>query len=726
MAVRVEKQDYTRMTLLLLTGAVAAVLFVLLARPVFEGGIYTRDDLANHALPIRHFYAEALQHGDSFLWWPGIFDGVYIHGEGQAGMCHPLHLLLYRFLPLDLAFNAEFMLNYVWVFAGSYLMLRRLVVAPRHAALLGAVVFTFSGFCLQRFVHINAMSVVSHIPWLLWANHVLLTSRNRRVLIWAPAAVALLTGSQFLLGYPQYVWYSIMAEVALALVCMRWWRGWTRPVMLIGAKLLGLAIGMAQLLPTLDALKHSVRQDPSLDFKLAFSLHPLNILQFWSPLLFPGEHFAVADPRGSDGNSYEMRLYAGALCTVAVAWLFVRWKSLRRWRGPALTALLFSAMVFWLATGKYGWIQRLVVSLPVVGVFRCPTRQIVLVHLGLAITATIAFADLTRLARRGRRVEMVRMWPMAVPLLLSVATAALAWWLLRFGDPEWRLDLTNARVALFGTALIGAATAVFVLTARGFTLMAYAAPLLVAFEVAWMGLAGQVWLAAPGDQPTKSISQIAASVPRPSQVVDGRLGFGEFFLPCNAFTLSGYRLTQGYMGLEPGKQLDWDETTFRLGQVGLSYKNGFWSKVSDPMPRVRLLTRVTEREDAAPAVRLIDVKTTAVVDRAVAVDEGPPGEAAITSDRPGAIDIKTRAPGRQLLVLSESYHEGWRATVDGTVTDVARAYGDYMGVPVGGGTHKVSLRFEPGSFTNGLRLTLVGLALTLLWPAAGWLALKKS
>jgi hypothetical protein len=29
----------------------------------------------------------------------------------------------------------------------------------------------------------------------------------------ATAAIALLTGSQLLLGYPQYVWFSLLAEV---------------------------------------------------------------------------------------------------------------------------------------------------------------------------------------------------------------------------------------------------------------------------------------------------------------------------------------------------------------------------------------------------------------------------------------------------------------------------------------------------------------------------------
>ncbi len=40
-----------------------------------------------------------------------VFCGLYIHGKGQVGMAHPLHLLLYATLPLDVALNAEWLLN---------------------------------------------------------------------------------------------------------------------------------------------------------------------------------------------------------------------------------------------------------------------------------------------------------------------------------------------------------------------------------------------------------------------------------------------------------------------------------------------------------------------------------------------------------------------------------------------------------------------------------------
>ena len=88
-----------------LIGCCSAVLFAPLAWPLVTGRVFVFGDLQSFNLPIRHLYQSALEAGDSVLWTPSLFSGFYLHGEGQVGMCHPLHYLLYRFLPLGPAFN---------------------------------------------------------------------------------------------------------------------------------------------------------------------------------------------------------------------------------------------------------------------------------------------------------------------------------------------------------------------------------------------------------------------------------------------------------------------------------------------------------------------------------------------------------------------------------------------------------------------------------------------
>jgi hypothetical protein len=158
-----------------------------------------------------------------------------------------------------------------------------------------------------HFVHPNAVAVIAHIPWLLWAIDVVLVDSRRQRVALATALIALLTGSQLLLGYPQYVWFSLLAETSYAfflettqkyaarsgcdsrMVCNECVgcaaRTWPRVVI---AKGIGLLIGGIQLLPSLDAWLHSARMSADTSFALWGSLHPLNLLQLVAPYLFTG------------------------------------------------------------------------------------------------------------------------------------------------------------------------------------------------------------------------------------------------------------------------------------------------------------------------------------------------------------------------------------------------------------------------------------------------------
>ena len=141
--------------------------------PLLTGQIYVCDDLLNYHLPIRQFYSSCLQNGDAFDWMPGLFSCYFQTGSGQAGTYHPWHWLLYRCLRLETAFNLEVLSSYPFILFGMKLFLQRHFQRP-DAAWLGAIVFTFSGFCTLHFLHPNAIAVVSHIPWLLLCADVIL------------------------------------------------------------------------------------------------------------------------------------------------------------------------------------------------------------------------------------------------------------------------------------------------------------------------------------------------------------------------------------------------------------------------------------------------------------------------------------------------------------------------------------------------------------------------
>ena len=107
------------------------------------------------------------------------------------------------------------------------------------------------------------------------------------------------------------------------------------------------------------------------------------------------------------------------------------------------------------------------------------------------------------------------------------------------------------------------------------------------------------------------------------------------------------------------------------------------------------------------------------------LSETPPGEARLTAQRPGRLEVAIDAPGRQLLVVSESYHSGWRAAVDGASQPVLRVNGDYLGCVVGPGKQNVLLEFRPESLRRGLLASFAGLGLTVATLVCGMAPFRR-
>jgi hypothetical protein len=96
------------------------------------------------------------------------------------------------------------------------------------------------------------------------------------------------------------------------------------------------------------------------------------------------------------------------------------------------------------------------------------------------------------------------------------------------------------------------------------------------------------------------------------------------------------------------------------------------------------------------------------------------GDVNIVEDQPGRIGLRMRSARPLCLFLSERFHAGWQAAVDGRPVSILPA-AVFMALPVGAGEHIVTFAFRPGSFRLGLALTAFGALLILVVPAAACL-----
>ena len=735
-----------------------AGLMLALAAPFLAGRVYVADDLGAYHLPVRDFYARQVAAGGSWDWMPSLHAGFYLTGEGQAGTYHPLHWLLYRLLPLGTAFDLELLLSYPLLAAGMY-RLAKLHTRRRDAALYAAMVFTFAGFNILHFLHPNAVAVVSHLPWLLVAIEASLIGGPRRR-AWARLAVGLLTASQLLLGYPQYVWFSLLAEGAYLA-----WRAQAapRPARAIAAvgfwKMLGLLAGAVQLLPTAEALSESTRStfDPALVG--TGSLHPLNLVQLVAPYLF--------STRVVGQNTHELGLYLGAAPAVIGLWLMAhrsRWGH-RRSAIVAACVLIFAGLV--LAMGEHSGASYLLANVPLANRFRYPVRAIVLVHLALALLASLGLATLLEERRRptSKRSSPNVLW---AAVIASVLLAAI-------GPIVWSDFVASPLLVWTGPVLVGAAALLVHALDRGRRGAAVALVVLTAVDIGAYGLSYAVY---PHTAELKQYVAAASQPPLGSPPTSGTVRIAmNAGVPGRNFgnqpLLAGYSRVDGYTGLVPSKALDYTrDDVLRLAGVswvlepaqhqpeaqargeqpkpqaharGTQHKPDaqargtqhkpeaqareprsvaplirpsatfsrrekgagtpdakargalVWRQIDDPLPRVRLVARGKR-------------------DRA--------GTASLTRDEPGAIDVSTDAATQQLLVINESYHRGWQATINGTPAAVLRVDSDFVGCSAGAGEHRMEFRFRPASLAAGKLLSCLGLSLMMCLTGANLLIIK--
>jgi Bacterial membrane protein YfhO len=679
----------------IVAGSLALLAF--LARPLLTGRVFTMADLASFHLPMRAIYQEGLRSGYVPIWTPSLYAGFYAHGEGQTGMLHPLHLLLYGALPLQVAFNLELLANYVAAFFGMFWLLCRLHLG-RAGALFGALLFAFSGFHLFHFLHLNLVAGSVHIPWLLASLDVVIMEDAPSRRAFGIVAIACVLASEILVGFPQAVWWNLLVGAAFAsLRAFESGRG-RRLISCVFAVVCGVLLGAIQILPTVDLLPHTNRAGVWRAFALDYSLAPLNFLQFWSPYVFEGRTYSPPTPY--DPWTHEYAVYSGAILLVALPWLWIRRTALAPRRRLIVACAAFAVVAFVLALGRYGYLDVALTYLPVVGSFRAPCRYVLLTQLALAVLAAIVFDDLASLhSNLGLRPRDLTL--LCVPLALSVLTAALLSTHLVALDG---VRFARPIVALGGTAIVAAITAAVILSAAG---RRWGLMLLAALTAADLAISGLSYVFATRPQTIDSLLAGLRSAPGPGWRVATPSGWNDLAL------LKGYRIAGGYSGLFQATTLPYTGEQFqRLAGVRGRFGDDFvFSPLADPIARARLLVDVRTSSNPGAEIDRIDIHRTALVAGTVPALSGLPGSATVAVDRPGRIVVNTVAPGRQLLTVSERFDEGWRATQDGRAIPVLRINGDFLGCVIDAGAHEVELRFQPRSFSTGAFVSALGLVM---------------
>ncbi len=375
-------------------------------------------DVFSYFYPYRDYVSQALREGRLPLWNPYLFMGAPLLANSQAAVLYPLHWpLLGLAAPRQVAWS---IVLHLWLAgAGTYFFARRAFGFGRPAAFLAAMLLALGGFLDAQVEHLNQLNASAWLPWLLLCVEGSSTTTGSRGRWGAVLAGAAIVGLILLAGHTQAAYIVLFGAgiygLLQSLPHLRQ-REWAWALRGPGALLLmglgGAALAAAQLLPTLELSRLSVRSG-GLPYNEAasFSLKPTLLFKaFLPPLLWP--------PPFSEYVAY-VGLIGLALAGLG-AWAVVR----RRQAGVEM--LVLALLGVFLALGAYNPVYYLLYKLvPGFDLFRAPARWLLLYALGAALLAGAGWealrSALDRSSSRGAEAGRRRLWAWHLGAFLLLA-----------------------------------------------------------------------------------------------------------------------------------------------------------------------------------------------------------------------------------------------------------------------------------------------------------------
>jgi hypothetical protein len=643
------------------------------ARQLAGGRPYFRD---SHLLmvPAKRFLWETFRAGEIPQWYPYDAGGTPFIAQPANSFFHPT-TLYYALLPFWTAFTLQDVTGTLLALFGAYLVARELSQS-RQSAFLAAVTFGGCGYlvCITEFQCTKLAA--GGLAWYVWS--LLVAERRRGRWHLAPAfAMALI----ILAGEPQTA--LLAAGVGLALLV-----GARRKVAgAFFAPLLGGLLAACQLLPALRMIPETERAHV-LTFADAWPLTGASLLGMLVPLRF--------DPRGDFVASTYLGIAAVGCALATLA-------RVRTNRAIATLWLLVIAAV-WLGLGDAWGLHRLVRAIvPFWDMFRYPIKLTLVVAFAAALLAGYGFAMLSPALRQR--------WGW---LLVALMTVELVWRtepLIRtvddsfYAEPVLAKTMRERGVGLYGSAFERLDRSRFGAEEEPFANAAAVGGFHLAFG-AYFGLPmltyytpGRAWRTQSffGEE-SRTVQELAR--------VYGTLG-------------AKYLVQSAQVAASTSPHIVAREP--RYGYV-LVY-------LRQALPRAYAAHRALAVADAAAAHELL-FSTRFEPGREIAIetDEPRPEWSARADELPVTARIVARSntsvtidatlPWPGFVVLNETMYGGWQATVDGAPAPVLVANGFVRAVEAPPGEHTIEFRYSTPGLKEGVLLSTLALAASLLWLVA--------
>jgi hypothetical protein len=695
-------------------------------------------DFTDQFFAWRVFEARELNAGRLPLWNPYFNSGHPFLADAQAAVLYPIGLAVTLLasrsgdFPVE-ALQYEAFLHVFLSAAFTYLFALRLLRrrgqtqsspgSGRLGAFVAALSFAFGGY-LTSYPPLQ-LAILETVTWLpLWLLALDVAAERGTLLTYLSAgavlAMAVLAGHSqtlLLMLYTGALYYSYLVlfggtsqtpgavSVTRRLVLSR----------AIGFAVIvgiGAALAAAQLLPTAEYALQSTRSG------LAFAesskgVPPLQLLQ----MLVPGVVSAFSSP-----------LYVGfislwmALTVVAVR----RDRVVAIWVGLALIALLDTL-------GGYSFFYSLLYMFaPGFALFRGQERAAAVFSFSLAILAGYgAEAFVHWLPRKPKRAFTGTLKALAwLPFGGLVLTLAFFYATRILDKPGMFIFLVD-RAALM--TLIGALSAGLV-AARlwGWARLWQVRPLLILlllldlFTVNWSNNQGAVADRFPARPMIQAMQADTGLFRIEGDALPGHAGVVYRLEDTGGFSPLTIRVYDDLVrGLSPTRLRSLLSVRYLVAlelaapagmQPLIRETGGSLYRLPEPLPRAWVTANVVVEPDPTRVLTTLassdfDLRSAVILSEQPALlpASAAVGTAVVTAHRPDRVLLDVQASGPAMVVVSEVFYPGWRATVDGAETTIFRADHALRAVQVPAGRHNVEMVFDPLSFRLGAVVSLATL-----------------
>lgn len=619
------------------------------------------------------------------LWNPYTLSGYPLLANFHSGALYPGNLWLLgnfisgwnRLLWWQLFASAGFMFCFL-----------RSLKLPYLASLAGALTYAFGGFALVMWQLVHAGQAMIWIPALLLAI-------ERKKPSFIPAGVFLLVTA----GHAQTLVYGLLMVSGFALV-----KSTSRAELVKYLAGLGLGLGLAglQLLPFWEQAQLSVRESEHYIERENFGLLPPSSL---ATLVAP-DFFGHPATRNYWGtfNYQERTIYLGVLGLFGLVWAGFSYRRLARadkyW---LLVALISLALALDTPIGRAVYVWK------IPGLSTASASR---VAVALLTASAILAAGFTDRLRRG----------LSTKFACSLLVAVFAITAFGFTHRQWTTHTgVIARNLVWPSAIVGSLATVFALSRKRAWLLPAVILILIMdlFRFGWKY------------NPFVPQSQVFGSTP----VTDWLAASPGLFridredgpvLPPNTWEFYKIMAAPGYDPMSPSGYTRAYHSTVNNRPQALGSRYTVADRF-DPDKlalfgiKYILTTAPQNKDQKMTGYGLTKVFTA----NNVAVWENPkfsglvqlsrPGTAAISSFRPGAIDIHTESASVNELTIRSAFFPGWLAKVGPAPVPVLQTSEHMIKIIVPANRSLVQLRYFPASLVWGFGLTSLSLAIYLVW-----------